>query len=828
MRKSLLLIPVLAGLAAISACGNSSEKGRTLARIAGAAFTDKDLDLRLHVHEDARRAEILADADQRRGEFEAILNQRLFALAAQASPYGKSADIRRRMDMQDQRVMTQYYFESFLGQQGGYTRAQIEAHHAAAPDRYTDDSGRVLTFPAAFTRVVDSLLVKNGAVDSFFQANAASYSVRPYAEVAVIRTTQRKQADAALKALRGGAAFDATAKRYSQHASRENGGRLSVINRGDYVDAFSDPALLDSLVFGEKRLKPGQTSGILTAAGGAFLIVRAEAYTAEKNPSLDEVRARVNADFVREHKARLNQNAVAALKAKYELRNISLVKQPTEKEIAAYYEAHKSEYESPETFELYHIEAADEAKLTAELAQVKDFAGFKALAARISSNAQTRTQEGRLGVVKRDFSLPYGVGMMPALFPALDEIESGRVEELVQNPTTQAWHAFWLVKKEAPQPKTLERVRPLVIQDLKANRVSNVQPKDSLAVIGKLGKNGKVIREEDVLFLRGEIPPQYQERYTRENLVEYIAVWEIFAAEARALGLDKENRLRAQRLASEDNQWAAIYRDSVLPATWEESPSALDKAFKANRALFGGENAPKTWKPIARDVAASLYLTPRDYELEYNIYPERYTRDSALIPFAEAKPAMFTNLKQTAYARLDSAVLAKLKKRFKVKIEDPTLGEPSLEPVAAHYKKAQDLHYERKLDQAMNLYERLRTRFPKNAGLQDSVSFGIAQILIEQERYGQALAEYRRVNYLYPNSPNDYKALFMIGFIQAEHLRQDSAAVRSFEAMLKKYPDSDLSDDADWMIRNIRSGGQLMPTLEEDLDENGMSTETAK
>src|SRR5690606_18679058 len=168
MRKSLLLIPVLAGLAAISACGNSSEKGRTLVRIAGAAFTDKDLDLRLHVHEDARREEILADEEQRRGEFESILRQRLFALAAQASPYGKNADIRRRMAMQDQRVMTQYYFENYLGQQGGYTRAQIEAYYAAAPERFTDDSGRVLPLKHAFSRVVDSLIVKNGAVDSFF------------------------------------------------------------------------------------------------------------------------------------------------------------------------------------------------------------------------------------------------------------------------------------------------------------------------------------------------------------------------------------------------------------------------------------------------------------------------------------------------------------------------------------------------------------------------------------------------------------------------------------------------------------------------------------
>src|SRR5690606_2016539 len=158
MRKSLLLIPVLAALAAVSACGNSSEKGRTLARIDGAAFTEGDLDLRLNVHEDARRKEILANPELRRAEFETFLHQLPYAQAGHASSYGKSKQLRRHHELQDQRVMTQYYFEVFLGQQGGRTRADIEAYYAAAPERFTDDSGRTLSFTHAFSRVVDSLL----------------------------------------------------------------------------------------------------------------------------------------------------------------------------------------------------------------------------------------------------------------------------------------------------------------------------------------------------------------------------------------------------------------------------------------------------------------------------------------------------------------------------------------------------------------------------------------------------------------------------------------------------------------------------------------------
>jgi parvulin-like peptidyl-prolyl isomerase len=824
MRKRLLLIPVLAALAAISACGNSGEQGRVLARFAGQNFTEGDLDLRLSAYEDARRLEVLADPDMRRAEFDNMLKQRLHALAGLDSKYGKSKDLRARLASQDKRVITQYYFETYLNIQSGLTRQALEKFHKENPKSFTDDSGRAQPFHLVITRVADSLIVKNGAIDSFHRANARNYAVRAWVEASVIRTQNRKQAEAALKALRGGAAFGATAKRFSVHSTKDAEGRLGRINTGDVNDALGTQATLDSLLFGANRIKPGQTSAII-AAGDGFSIVRVEAYTAEHVPSLDEVRSLVNTDFIRDYKAKLSQNAVANLKAKHGLRLVSADKQPTEQEIKAYYDAHKAEYESPETFELYHIESADEEKLTKALATVKTLDDFKAAASRMSSNELTRADQGYLGLVKRDFSLPYGLGMLPALFPALDEIESGRVEELVQNPTTQNWNAFWLVRKTAPALKSLDRVRAVVLQDVKANYIANVKPGDTLAVIGK---SGKVIRELDVLFLRTEIPANVQERYTRENLVDFLAVWEIFSDEARDLGIDKERKLRALRLQQEDAFWAALYRDSVLANTWEESPSNLEKAFKSNRAFFGADTSIKTWKSVVRDVAASLLLTERDFEIEYHTYPDRYTRDSVSLTLAEAKPAIFANLKTVAYARLDNAVIEKLKKRFKVRVEDPTLAEPDLQPPAAFYKKAQDLHYERKLDQATSLYERLRVKFPANAGLQDSVSFGMAQIYIEQERYALALAEYRRVNYLYPKSPNDYKAMFMIGFIQAEHLRQDSAAVNSFEAMLKKYPESDLSDDADWMIRNIRSGGQLMPALEEDLESDGMSKDPGR
>ena len=817
MKRNQILVPALALLATLATAGVGHAKERVLARIDGAAFTEGDLTLRLSTLDDQRREEVLRDPELRRAEFNNILRNRLHALSALKSSQGRSASLRRRLAMVDQRVMTQYYFETHMGIHGGFTRAEVEAFHAAHQGLFTDDSGKVLPLSRVYARVVDTVIIRDamrrGVIDSFHQTSSHLFVARPSAEISIIRTDTRRKADEAFKALRGGASFGDVAAKFSSDASKADRGKVAAVRPGDYRPELGSHTVLDSLLFAEKtRLAVGKYSDVMTRDGG-FLILKVDAFTPERNPPFAEVADRVFTQYLMNRKTPNAEREIAQLKEKYKVSFGSHEKTPSEKELRAYYDAHRADYESPETFELYHIEADDRDKLTAAIGSIGDLAAFKALAEKTSGNALTRARQGHLGTVKRDFALPYGVGMLPALFPALDEIEDGKLDEVIENPATGKWHAFWLEKKAPGAPKPFERVRALVIEDVKANAVKTVTPTDTLAVIDGLGK---AIREDDVLFVRQEIPAHVQDRYTRENLVDYLVVWEVVSAEARARGLDKEAKLRAARLQNEDNFWGGVYRDSLLPKSWEESPALLEKTFKANKALFTTDSGARDWKPHARDVAAWLRLTGSDLDLEYHTNPERYMRDSALIPFPEARASIFANLKPVAHARLDNAVLEKLKARYKVKIEDASLREPSLEPVAETYKKAQDLHYERKLDQATALYEKLRTAFPKRAGLQDSISFGLAQIYIEQERYVMALAEYRRVNYLYPSSPNDYKAMFMVGFIQAEHLRQDSAAVRSFEAMLKKHPQSDLSDDAEWMIRNIRSGGALMPALKEE------------
>jgi hypothetical protein len=67
----------------------------------------------------------------------------------------------------------------------------------------------------------------------------------------------------------------------------------------------------------------------------------------------------------------------------------------------------------------------------------------------------------------------------------------------------------------------------------------------------------------------------------------------------------------------------------------------------------------------------------------------------------------------------------------------------------------------------------------------------------------------------FPKSNEAYKAQFMIAFTYSEYLKNEKAALVEYSKMLTDYPKSDLTDDADWMIRNIKSGGALMPKFDD-------------
>jgi TolA-binding protein len=810
MKRILCLLPLLA----LVACdGNREDRSKVLAKIAGTSYTQNDFEFMLKTMTPDRQAEIMKDPEARRKQFNFMLKQKLQAMAAQKSRQGKNPALAARQDLIDKRIVTQAYYQTHLGENDGVPVKELEAYYKANQAKFSNDSGKAIPFEEVRARVADSLTLSKAPLDSFYKANTKRYEQKAYCDLSMIQAKDRKSADEASKAVSAGLAFQDAVAKYSIHeASKANKGKIGRQVKGETVWELGSAVNPDSLFFNDAtKLKVGGVSRAVKKDSN-WIIVKVDSCAPQSIPPLEAVRKQVGDDFLAQFKTKLSENALADLKAKHGVKIKGKDESVTPAELQKFYEAHKDNYLSPETYDVLHIESKNKDQLAKRAKGIKDLDGFKKLASQYSENSWTKPNGGQIGVIKRDHCLPDGIGMMPALFTTLDSMTTGLVKDPIQNPDTKKWHLFWLVQKWPKQAKAFDRVQALVKQDYKSEKTNTIKPDDTLAVIAK----GKLIREKDVMFLREEIPPHMQDRYTREALVDYLLTWELATAEAKSLGMLDDVKMQAQREENRVNYWAQVYQDSIVAKTAGLDSASLKKSFEANRPYFTKDSAETDYHKFVRDIAAFMTLEPKDFDIEFRTNPERYRKDTTAMTFDEARYDIFQNLKGTAYAKADERQTDRLQREFQVVVMDPTLLPPKLRNPQESYKQAQNLHYDRKLDNALELYQRLRDEFPKLETLQDSICFGMAQIYIEQEKYQQALSEYRRLSYLYPKSTNNYKAMFMVGFIHAEHLKNDSAAVRAFEKMLVQFPSSDLSDDADWMIRNIRSGGKLMPVLEGD------------
>ncbi len=804
MRAILGLLPIVFLLA----CDGRRDDRNVLAKIGKEKYYQSDLEKLVQTLPPTRQTEVLQQPDERRKFFEQILKQRLMALAAKEEGFADNKDLQKRLAVTNQRIITQYYYETFLGENAGFSDAELQNYFKANLESFKNDSGKTPAFAEVKSGVVDSLLLSKANLDSFYLANSSNYEQKASCDISFIRTESKKDAEAAYKSLTTGSPMKQVSEKFDMGKQLRN----AKLVKGETHWELGSNYDWDNLFFHESSaLKPGTYAGPISKEK-EFVVVRADSCNPHTVPKLQAIFEKVATDYISSHRTKLSEQALDQLKAKYAVKIVDMNKPLTDEELKPYYEANKESYMSPPTYSVYHIEAKAKEPVSAKLQAVKDLDAFKKLAGEISENSWTRASQGEAGVIKRDHALPYGIGMLPTLFPALDSLKPGAITAAILNPETEKWHWFWLVEKKEKQIKPFDRVKLLVRQDIQSDQTRKVAPEDTLATFA----GSKVIRESDVIFLAEEVPEHLRSRYTRDRLVDYLLTWELMTLEAEALKLTENIKLQASLIESQDRYWADIYRDSVLQKSFGLESSLLQKTFTGNRDYFLRDGEEGEYSTHVKDIAAFLTLDSNHFALEYHLNPERYTRSDTLLPFEKAGHDIFQNLKSEGHQRADNELVERLKKRFNVVIVDESLKQPKISDANAVFLQAQNLHYDRNLEKALELYEKLRTQFPENHSLQDSVAFGMAQIFIEQEQYQKALSEYRRVSYLYPKSPNEYKAQFMVGFIQAEHIKNDSAAVRTFRKMLEKHPKSDLSDDADWMIRNIESGGALMPVLEDE------------
>lgn len=90
--------------------------------------------------------------------------------------------------------------------------------------------------------------------------------------------------------------------------------------------------------------------------------------------------------------------------------------------------------------------------------------------------------------------------------------------------------------------------------------------------------------------------------------------------------------------------------------------------------------------------------------------------------------------------------------------------------------------------------------------------YKLAEQKMAEERYSSALRYYDQIIKYYPNGKDDYKALFMKGFIYSEYLNNPAKAQEAFEKVLA-YPEGDLHESARYMMNALQGKDDVMEMI---------------
>jgi outer membrane protein assembly factor BamD (BamD/ComL family) len=81
--------------------------------------------------------------------------------------------------------------------------------------------------------------------------------------------------------------------------------------------------------------------------------------------------------------------------------------------------------------------------------------------------------------------------------------------------------------------------------------------------------------------------------------------------------------------------------------------------------------------------------------------------------------------------------------------------------------------------------------------------FDYAQKFQDEGKPLLAIKLYEEILNFFPQGSNRDKALFLTGFVYSEQLKDYTKAKEVYERFVKEYPQSDLKDDAEYLLKNL-------------------------
>ncbi|MCQ2062862.1 MAG: tetratricopeptide repeat protein [Fibrobacter sp.] len=575
--------------------------------------------------------------------------------------------------------------------------------------------------------------------------------------------------------------------------------------RDDFQSGILKNKALEPFLFGDSMVLAGQSKLVALSDTNLFMAFKVTNRVPRIIADVEMFRTEFENNYVYDYRQKVVRQLSDSLWAKYGLK-IEKIEPPEPK---AFYEQSKSKFMRSAGYEVYHVQSKDSSALAKLFAEpVASLDGFKEIATKNSENKWTAANGGYVGEVLVDHALPYGIGLLPAMFSEFDGKSAGYVSGVIRSESSD-YHVFYLAKSVAAEQKPFERVEAMakIMLDHGID-----YPLDSNYVLAN--ENGKpLVQERDVLNLYEEEPGIIHGNRARERIVYMLTECHAFAQEARLMHLDESWEYLAMVRHARRNYIVDNYKTLFL-----KNHNISDDSLKSVYDKVGN--------PFRRGLS---FEDSKSDLIEYLVFPENSLK-------REYYYAIFLNKGESFEANRPRLVLENIsrerelrKERLQAKAWDPSkvvfYADPiefnmNVGPAQMFVAKADSLYKAQKIESAITALKRIRELYPENDSLFAYATFNIAQMQSESEEdFDLAQSEYFTYYRMWPDSPDAEKAMFSRGFILNENLHRDNEALEALEEFQKKYPKSELKESVDWLVDNIKSGGKLADDLMKKISE---------
>lgn len=466
-----------------------------------------------------------------------------------------------------------------------------------------------------------------------------------------------------------------------------------------------------------------------------------------------------------------------------------------------FYERHKDMFMTVPGYEVYHIQNSDSLILASLFESTPSLELFKQTAVIASKNEFTAKDSGYVGYVKKDYALPYGIGMVSGLSD-IEGKAAGYVTPVLRSDKG-TFHLFYLVKQVPTQLKPFDRVEAGIASGLKSGLYYDID--SSFVLISKDGK--PLLTERELLEKNQKYYKRNMNASVHANMVNMMADrFALFsAAEKLRLNHSWEYRsmVRTMRLNFISDRY--LEKLSGVDAIPDEQVRALyDK--------IGNPRTPGLSFDESKDELKLLLAFPQS--LYKRMYYMEYQLSSVGKTFEQTMYDNYVRLNSEYRKVYGNRLAAQAYAEGPVYLYDSSIPEYKEDfSLAGMTARADSLNRAGNWRDAVEQYRNIMLAYADNDSVFEKVSYECAYILSENNENWGAEMEYYAFYKMWPNSVNAEKALFSRGFILNENLHRDADALAVLEEFLQKYPNSELKESAQWLVDNIKSNGKLADDL---------------